>query len=251
MDISFIIPLFNGIHFTKPMLESLIRTIPCDISYEIIIVDNASTDETREWLKNLTQPNLKIILNDLNIGYAKANNQAAMEASGKYLVLLNNDLLLSAHWFEPLYQTIQNYKTVIVGNVQLSSRSDGVDHAGIFFDWCGWTYHFKPSVEFIKNQGVYEVPAITAACAIVDRAWFITQGGFDEGYLNGYEDVDLCLKAKSQGYKIFVAAKSIIHHYGRASEGRHNHEEANSLRFKDKWYTYAVELSSIKPPTAS
>ena len=167
MDISFIIPLFNGIHFTKPMLESLIRTIPCDISYEIIIVDNASTDETREWLKNLTQPNLKIILNDLNIGYAKANNQAAMEASGKYLVLLNNDLLLSAHWFEPLYQTIQNYKTVIVGNVQLSSRSDGVDHAGIFFDWCGWTYHFKPSVEFIKNQGVYEVPAITAALSLI------------------------------------------------------------------------------------
>ena len=130
MDISFIIPLFNGIHFTKPMLESLIRTIPCDISYEIILVDNASTDETRVWLKNLTQHNLKIILNDLNIGYAKANNQAAIQARGKYLVLLNNDILLSPHWFEPFYQTIQNCKTVIAGNVQLSSRSEGVDHAG-------------------------------------------------------------------------------------------------------------------------
>ena len=249
MDISFIIPLLNGLNFTKPMFESLIQTLPASLNYEIIIIDNASTDGTRVWLEQLRDSHLKIILNESNQGYAKANNKAASQALGKYLVLLNNDLLLTPHWLEPMYEAIIDYKTVIVGNVQLSSRSEGVDHAGIFFDWCGWTYHFKPSLDFIKQQFVYEVPSITAACAIVDKAWFLTQQGFDEGYHNGYEDVDLCLKAKSQGYKLYVAAKSIVHHYGRASEGRHTHEEANSLHFKSKWHAYAVELSAIKPPS--
>ena len=230
------------------MYESLIQTLPNSLSYEIILVDNASNDSTRTWIEQLSNPHLKVIWNDTNQGYAKANNQAASKALGNYLVLLNNDLLLTPNWLEPMYNVIRETKTVIVGNVQLSSRYEGVDHAGIFFDWCGWTYHFKPSLNFIKQHFTYEVPAVTAACAIVDKAWFLSQEGFDECYDNGYEDVDLCLKAKSQGHKLYVTARSIVHHYGRASEGRHTHEEVNSLYFKSKWYAYAVELSSIKPP---
>ena len=103
MQVSFVIPLYNNLALTRGCVESLQATLPAGLAHEIILVDDGSTDGTREWLKTLAAP-FHVVLNDRNLGYAVANNRAAAIASGNLLALLNNDLVLLPGWLDPLFR---------------------------------------------------------------------------------------------------------------------------------------------------
>jgi GT2 family glycosyltransferase len=237
--ISFIIPLYNCLALTQACLASLTATLPAGLAHEIIFVDDGSTDGTRAWLATLGAP-VRVLLNERNLGYAKANNRAAAVARGEWLVLLNNDLILLPRWLEPMQRaaTALGPRTGLVGNVQLDVHSALVDHAGIVINRQGKPVHDRtaPSLFARLFRPVRPVPAVTGACLMVRRDLWQQLGGFDEGYLNGGEDIDLCFRARAIGRINAVAVRSVIRHHVSSSPGRKLRDEENSYRLARRWH---------------
>jgi len=120
----------------------------------------------------------------------------------------------------------------IVGNIQLDAKRGWVDHAGIFFNLEGLPTHAWKTRKRPPSEPISERSAVTAACMLIRRNDFLKHKGFDEGYQNGMEDVDLCVRLKHSGYRHFVANRSVILHHISQSPNRHLKNEANTKRFK-------------------
>ncbi|HEX2851852.1 MAG TPA: glycosyltransferase [Opitutaceae bacterium] len=246
MQVSFIIPLYNCLPLTQAMVASLQATLPRNLTHEIILVDDGSTDGTREWLATLDAP-FRVVLNERNLGYAAANNRGAARASGEFLALLNNDLVLMPGWLEPMLDTHRQLgaNAGLIGNVQLDARNGAIDHAGIFFNHKGKPEHARelPSPFTRLFRSYQRVDAVTGACVLVGRALWMQLGGFDEGYVNGCEDVDLALRADAAGRVNAVTWRSVIHHHVSSSPGRKVRDEQNTRRFTQRWRAELVRRS--------
>ena len=239
MQVSFIIPLYNCLRLTQAMLASLRATLPAGLTHEIIFIDDGSTDGTCAWLATLTDPVFRVVLNERNLGYAAANNRAAAIARGAILALLNNDLVLRPGWWEPLLaaHTSLRDRAGLIGNVQLDARTGAVDHAGLVVNLTGKPVHARalPSAVSRAFFPVQQVPAVTGACVLVERALWLKLGGFDEGFVNGGEDIDLCFRARAAGLINAVALRSVVQHHVSSSPGRKARDEQNSQRLALRW----------------
>jgi len=234
--LSCIVPLFNHLELSRAMLDSLRASLPAGLAHEIILVDDGSTDGTREWLAGLSCPGLTVLLNERNLGFAGTNNRGARQARGRYLALLNNDLLLAPGWLEPMLALYQDSKDKIgvVGNLQLRVSDGLLDHAGIRATRDGKLVHIRRHPP-TSRRGL-KVLAVTAACCLVNREHFLSVGGFDEAYVNGAEDVDLCLALQAQGLPSLVATGSVVRHHVSATRGTTSlQDERNSRRLFSKW----------------
>ena len=239
MRVSVVIPLFNCLALTRVCVESLQATLPAGLAHEIILVDDGSTDGTRAWLATLGPP-FRVVLNDRNLGYAAANNRGIRLARGEFLALLNNDLVLLPGWLEPMlgaHQALRQHAGLI-GNVQLEARTGAIDHAGIVINLQGKPVHARALPPALSRLffPVRRVPAVTGACLLIDRALWLGLGGFDEGYVNGGEDIDLCFRARALGRVNAVALRSVVRHHISASPGRKRRDEENSYRLVRRWH---------------
>lgn len=238
MQVSFVIPLFNCLPLTQAMVASLSASLPAGLAHEIILVDDGSTDGTREWLATLGAP-FRVVLHERNLGYAAANNRGATLATGRFLALLNNDLVLAPGWLEPMLAAHRALgpSAGLVGNVQLNLRTGQIDHAGIFINLKGKPQHLAAEPEEFSHffTRVYRVDALTGACALLERSLWQQLGGFDEGYVNGCEDVDLCFRARAAGRVNAVALRSRVQHHVSASPNRKRNDEANTHRLVRRW----------------
>ncbi|SDX74051.1 Glycosyltransferase, GT2 family [Allochromatium warmingii] len=220
------------------MLASLQNTLPSTLPYEIILIDDGSTDGTREWLQKLSDPRIKTLFNDTNLGYAAANNRAALSAHGEILGLLNNDLVLTPNWLEPMLNALehQSGRVGLVGNLQYCVADGTLDHAGVELLLNGQFAHIRD----ISNQTAEYWPVnwVTGACLLIRTADFKAIDGFDEGYRNGGEDFDLCFALRQRHKTIYLAATSRIQHHVRLSRGDTTTiQEHNSRRLFQKWRT--------------
>jgi GT2 family glycosyltransferase len=245
--ISVITPLFNCLERTKEMVASLRASMPPGVSYEVILVDDGSTDGTREWLAALGEP-FRVILNAGNLGFGAATNRGAAAARGELLALLNNDLVLSEGWLWPMMEALQALgpRAGLIGNVQLNAATLEVDHAGIRINLKG-----KPEHERRRSGPVSRLlrplrrkVAVTGACVLVSSATWRRLGGFDEGFVNGCEDVDLCLRALDVGLRNAVAMRSVVLHHVSSSPGRKLRDEENTRRLFLRWRQWLVHLGS-------
>ncbi len=248
VKVSFIIPLYNGLELTQTCLRTLQETLPSDLSYEIIFVDDGSIDGTREWLQTLEAPCRRLV-NKTNLRYAGSNNRGAREAQGEYLALLNNDLELLPGWFEPMLHALEEDRAIaIIGNVQRRVDNDEIDHAGIRFKADAKLEHIRnlPSPGSVRRNPIRYVPAVTAACCLVRRKLFLdTGGGFRQEFENGGEDVDLCLALADRGHRVAIALNSVVRHHVSASRGTARpHDEANSRRLFGRWRGEIINLSA-------
>jgi len=238
VQVSFIIPLFNNLALTRACVASLQATLPAGLTHEIILVDDGSTDDTRSWLATLGPP-FRVVLNDRNLGYAAANNRAITHARGDVLALLNNDLVLLPRWLEPMLGAHRSLadRAGLIGNIQLDAGTGAIDHTGIIINQQGKPVHDRalPARRSRLFSSVRPVPALTGACVLVKRALWQQLGGFDEGYVNGGEDVDLCFRARAIGRTNAVALRSVVRHHISASVGRKLHDEENSYRLARRW----------------
>jgi GT2 family glycosyltransferase len=233
LDVSFIIPLYNCLPLTQAMLASLQATLPPDLPHEIILVDDGSTDGTREWLGTLRAPPFRVVLNEKNLGFAAANNRGAALAAGRRLVLLNNDLVLTPGWWEPLLQAQASIPNPgLIGNVQLRVATGAIDHAGIRINARAKPEHDRTLPPHADRK---EVIALTGACMLTETSLWRELGGFDAEFVNGCEDVDLCFKARQAGRTNLVALRSVIYHHVSASPGRKRRDEANTRRLMLRW----------------
>jgi GT2 family glycosyltransferase len=231
---SFIIPLYNCLPLTQAMLASLRATVPAGLAHEIIFVDDGSTDGTREWLASLAAP-CRALLNERNAGFAATCNRGAASATGEILFFLNNDLELLPGWLEPMLAVMERQPGAgVVGNVQLNFGTGIVDHAGIGFDAKGKPEHLTQR----GWRGERRVDAVTGACLAVRRTLWEKLGGFDEGYVNGGEDVDLCLRARAAGSTVHVALRSVVRHHVSAAAGRKLRDEHNTARLHGRWRAF-------------
>ncbi|ACB77271.1 glycosyltransferase family 2 protein [Opitutus terrae] len=245
MQVSFVVPLYNCLDLTQAMIASLQATVPRDLAHEIILVDDGSTDGTRAWLATLGPP-FRVVLNARNVGYAAANNRGAAVATGRFLVLLNNDLVLTPGWLPPMLAVHRRLgaHAGFVGNVQLEPRSRAIDHAGMVVNLQAKPEHLRslPPRALRWARRMRLCPAVTGACALIERVVWEQLGGFDDGFHNGGEDVDLCLRLRARGRRNAVALRSIVLHHISASPGRKQRDEQNSRRLAQRW---RAELESL------
>lgn len=234
MLVSFIIPLFNCLPLTRECVATLQQSLPAGLEYEIILVDDGSIDGTREWLSTLSDE-FRVILNSSNLGYAKSNNLAAQIAQGRLLCLLNNDLVFAAGWWQPMLKLNQRLgkRAGAIGNVQRRVADRCIDHSGIFINEKGKPEHDQNSYSWPYQKR--KVPAVTGACLLINRNAFLQDGGFDEAYLNGGEDVDLCFRLSAKELINAVSLQSTVLHHVSASPGRKMHDESNSYLLASKW----------------
>jgi O-antigen biosynthesis protein len=243
-----VVPLYNCLPLTQAMFASLEATLPAGLGTEIILVDDGSTDGTREWLAALEnspdrwgrgRPALQVVLNERNLGYARANNRGVALARGEFVALLNNDLVLLPRWLEPMLKAHRRLgaHAGVIGNVQLDATSGAVDHAGIVINVQGKPVHARalppPPARWLKSA--WRIPAVTGACMLLRRRLWLELGGFDEAFVNGGEDIDLCFRARAAGRVNVVALRSVVRHHVSSSPGRKLRDEENSYRLAQRW----------------
>lgn len=235
-NISFVVPLFNHLAETRAMLASLRASLPEGLAYEIILVDDGSSDGTRAWLAQLAEPELRTYLNPHNLGFARSCNAGVALARGALIGLLNNDLLFEPGWLEPMLTVLKapNLRAGLVGNLQFRVADGGLDHAGVRLSLQGKFEH----IQALPPLGcdVVEMPVVTGACILLRKSDFDAVGGFDERYMNGGEDFDLCFKLREAGRRVYVASGSRIrHHVSLSRQQVSGRDERNSQLLFSRW----------------
>ena len=236
--ISFIIPLFNQLPATREMLTSLLCSLPADTVWELIFVDDGSSDGTREWLGSLTDSRIKVVLHESNQGYARSNNDGVRLAEGRILALLNNDLLFTPGWLQPMLAALESSSlgAGAVGNVQYRVVDGQLDHAGITMSAAAKLIHVQRLPGPERSRVPVRMLACTGACLLLRRSDYLDVGGFDEGYVNGAEDVDLCLKlAEQHKWTYLIPASRIRHHVSLSRNTASSQDERNSRRLYTTW----------------
>lgn len=237
-DCSIIIPVFNKLELTRQCLTHLAK-VTHGCSYEVIVVDNASTDGTGPFLSSL-EGDIHFVTNDSNLGFAKACNQGARVAKGKYLVFLNNDTIPQEGWLSALVDEVEQHPDVAIVGSKLLYPNDTIQHAGVVFSkkWLMPYLIFRncPS-DYPAFNMRQEFQAVTAACLLIRKEDFESVSGFDESFMNGFEDVDLCLKIRESGRKVIYQPKSVLYHLEAQTSGRKDPEaeRRNGRLFLDRW----------------
>ena len=263
--VSVIIPTFNRLDLTRACLTALRANTPAD-DFEIIVVDNDSTDGTREFLAAEQQAGrLTAILNEKNLGFAHACNQGAAAARGKYIFFLNNDTEVRPGWLEPLIQTAEADPKVGAVGSKLLFADNTIQHAGVVLlddrahgDPLRAHHIFSRQPHDLQEANRPRIcPALTAACLLVRTEVFEQAGGFDEDYWNGYEDVDLCLKISAAGkLLVYQPASVVTHHESQSGPERFRQARQNIARLHQKWLgkvqpDFTVQENGQTKPTGS
>lgn len=240
--VSIVIVTYNNWSYTKQCLNSLIYTNDYP-DLEIIVVDNMSTDETRIELSRILHPQLKVILSPINTGFAGGNSIGCQSATGDYIILLNNDTILSPGWVYRLIKPlIENEEYGMAGPV---SNSVGNDQMLDFF--VGDPIHGADKLwlnEFYKvyKGQYYETELLGFYCVAIKREVYDLVGDLDISYGIGmFEDDDYCERVKEQGYKLIVVRDAFVYHHGSASFKKIESStyqqvwERNKALFEKKW----------------
>lgn len=227
VNLSCIIVNYHNSAPLKSCLESVYRTLR-KISFEVIIVDNSQNDPGMVFLKE-SYPQVKVIQNATNVGFAKANNQAALSAQGDTLLFLNPDTILTDQAIEKMVAHLESNQDIGAlgpkvlntdGSVQYSCRRFPTLMTG-FFNRYSLLSRWFPSnpytVQYLMKDFNHienrEVDWLSGCCLMVPRAVFEKVGGFDEHYFLFNEDVDLCRAIAQHGFKVmYFPLAEITHH---------------------------------------
>ncbi len=244
-EVTIIIPVLNKLEYTRKCLAAIRENTP-DIAWEIIVVDNGSTDGSGGYLKEQAAKDsrLKVLTNKRNAGFSRANNQALAKARGEYVLFLNNDTEPAAHWLEAMLAIVRNDRTVGAVGAKLLYPDGTIQHAGVAI--VDDRKHGDPLLaqhilagrpkDFPQANIMVEFQAVTAACLLMPAELARELKGFDEGYYNGYEDVDLCFRIREKGYKVvYQPHAELIHHESKSGAERFKKVAENIRRLHQRW----------------
>ena len=204
--VSIIIVNYNGKELLQKCLDSLLK-VNYD-NFEIILVDNNSTDGTVEFITK-NHPSLIIIKLDSNKGFAEPNNVAAKISKGKYLLFLNNDTVVTPNFIFEMVKVMETDKKIAICQSLLLKPDGSVDSSGDFIDHLGVVYNSKTKIDEIR-----EVSSAKGASMLVRSDIFEKLDGFDQKFFVTFEDVDLCWRSWILGYRVLIIPTSIVYHEG-------------------------------------
>ena len=217
--VSVIIPHWNGIEVLSDCLESLQKsTYP---NLEIIVVDNASTDGSPDWV-SLHYPNIKLIENNTNLGYAGGCNKGAKASTGDYLVFLNNDTIHNEGWIETLadFLNLNPKASAVQPKILNNYERNKFDYAGGCGGWIDVLgFPFARGRLFLEQEtdsGQYEKirPVFWASgtAMMIRKDDFVLLNGFDETFFAHQEEIDLCWKIHLSGRQVWSIPSAIVYH---------------------------------------
>lgn len=228
MDLSFIIVNWNTKDLLKPCIKSIYQTVR-DHAFEVWVVDNGSVDGSVEMLRQ-TFPEVNIIENRKNTGFAHANNQALRNISGRYAILLNSDTELTKGAIETLVRFMDKKKEVGICGGQLlnadGSRQNSIANIpGMATELLNKSLLrlFFPKTYPGKEQrfsAPVEVDSVIGACMAVRKEAIDAVGFLDESYFFFLEETDWCVSMKKNGWKVFHHPNALIYHHQGRSAGR-------------------------------
>lgn len=219
--IAIVILNWNGRKLLEEYLPSVVKNIP-DYA-KIYIADNCSTDDSINYITS-NFPEISIIKNDKNFGFAEGYNKALEKVNEKYYVLLNSDIECTPNWIEPVFDFMENNPEVGICQPKIldynnKSKFEYAGAAGGFIDLLGYPFcRGRIFNELEQDENQYqksiEIFWATGACLFIKRELFRTLEGFDESFFAHMEEIDLCWRAQRTGEKIYCIPESKVYHLG-------------------------------------
>ena len=238
---SIIIPVYNQWEYSFDCLASILKN-SIDISYEIIIADDFSTDDTR--FSDQFVKNVRVIRNETNKGFLANCNDAAKQAKGAYIILLNNDTLVQPEWLTWFAKTLEEKPEVGMVGAKLVFSTGKLQEAGgiVFQDGSAMNYGREDDPDRPQYNYLKDVDYCSGACICVRRDLWNQLGGFDTQYAPAYyEDTDLAMQIRAAGYRTVFQPKSVVIHLEGISHGTDitqgikKKQDENQHVFYSKW----------------
>jgi GT2 family glycosyltransferase/Flp pilus assembly protein TadD len=246
-DVAIVIPVYNNLDDTRACWTSLKKSTR--IPHRLIIIDNGSTEDVAY---EADQNNIEVIRNETNRGFAHACNQGISHTHGDFVVILNNDTILTPGWLDRLLWHLGNDETV--GIVAPSTNfAASVQQIPTSYRSEKELYSFSEEIYARRRHESVEVPKVVGVCMLIRRRMLEEIGLFDTRFgLGNYEDDDLCLRAKLGGYKVIWAKDTFIHHSGsktfRIIDADYTKlMEENRRKFSAKWSGAIVDSVPSDP----
>lgn len=236
MDLSIIIVSYNTKDFLIKCIESIIHTAK-NVSFEIIVVDNASSDATVSEISKLRSQslNLKIVENKENQGFSKANNQGVNIAKGEYLLFLNPDTIIYENTLDKMFEFMEKNNKVGASTCKVmlpNGKIDDACHRGFPTPWSAFS-HFSfisralpknkvfggYKLSYLDTETTHEIDACAGAFMLVRRSAGDDVKWWDEDYFWYGEDLDFCYRLKKKGWKVYYVSDVSILHYKGVSGG--------------------------------
>ena len=228
MDLSIVILNYQTFELTKNTINSIFE-YEYPFSYEVLLVDNASGDDSLSRLKDYFKDNVIFIESSENNGFAAGNNQALKIAKGKYQLLLNSDTIVWENTLESIYYYMEKHTDVGATGCRVLLENGDLDKAckrsfpnvkNSFFRLFHIPTKSKDdnyNLDSLPDDGVYEIDCLTGAFMFIRKEALDEVGFLDETFFTYGEDIDLCFRIKQAGWKIVYYGKSKITHFKGAS----------------------------------
>lgn len=240
---------FNGEKHLRQFLPSVIANTP---DAEIVVADNASTDDSLVLLK-AEFPNVTLIELSQNYGFAGGYNEALKQVEADYFVLLNSDVEVTNNWLQPLTQMLDEHPDYAACQPKIKDfnhqgRFEYAGAAGGFIDFMGFPFCRGRIFDTIEvDSGQYNEPIdifwSSGACMIIRSEVFFKVGGFDPDFFAHMEEIDLCWRLHSVGYKVRSVPQSTIYHVGGGTLAKTSHFKTY-LNFRNGLYLLIKNLPS-------
>jgi GT2 family glycosyltransferase/MoaA/NifB/PqqE/SkfB family radical SAM enzyme/cytochrome c-type biogenesis protein CcmH/NrfG len=244
--VSIIVLTYNQMSYTRKCLESIIKNT--QVPFELIVVDNSSSDGTVEYLESeltqlISEDRLRVIKNNENLGFAKGNNQGIMASKADYIMLLNNDVVVTQGWLSRMIACAEKDPMIGIVGPKSNYVSGPQLVENVSYDTKDLNGLERYADEFAENNLGKTTPflRVVGFCMLIKRAVINKIGGLDTRYgLGNFEDDDFSLRAKLAGYESRIAEDCFIHHFGNRTfmaaqidykKSLHNNWEI----FKWKW----------------
>ena len=215
-EVSVVIVTYNAERYINAVLRSVLRSRGVEIR-EIIVVDNASKDRTREIVKKYGEEHPVVLIGlAKNYGFPLAVNIGVERASGEYVVILNPDVIVDPDCFAKMLHAIRSQRDVVVVQPKILHPGGFIDSAGGLMDFLGHGFHIG---KYEKDQGQYNSPREimygSFSCVLVRKHAYLSLGGMDPRYFLYNEDLDLCWRAWLAGHRVVYEPRALAYHVGQ------------------------------------